>query len=99
MLNTVSFTNSVGGWEDSAKLGNVGKVAILHCHVPMSQSRFGFGKFLSKFIQTFPSNYVHVGMILGPVLRHNARRVPLQMILRCARLANCLSLEKTRRHW
>jgi hypothetical protein len=37
----------------------------------MSQGRFGLGKFLSKFIETFPSNYMHASMILGLVLGHN----------------------------
>jgi hypothetical protein len=37
----------------------------------MSQSRLGLGKLLSKFIETFPSNYMHATMILGPVMGHN----------------------------
>jgi hypothetical protein len=69
------FTNSVGGWEDVAKLGNVGKVAFLHSNVPMSERRFCLGIFLSKFVETFSSNYMHASMILALASAHNTSAV------------------------
>jgi hypothetical protein len=65
------FTNSVGGWEDGAKLGNAGKAAFLHSNVPISKRRFRLGVFFSKFVETFSSNYMHASMILTLASGHN----------------------------
>jgi hypothetical protein len=46
------FTNSVGSWEDGAKLGEV-RAARFHSGVPTGQGRLAIGKFLGEFIQTF----------------------------------------------
>jgi hypothetical protein len=55
------FTNSVGCWEDGAKLGEVREAALFHSGVPTGQGRLGIGKFLGKFIQTLSSDDVLKG--------------------------------------
>ena len=54
---------------------------FLHSHIPMSQGRFGLGKFLSKFIEPFPNTYMHVAMIVGAVLGQNTPALPFQPML------------------
>jgi hypothetical protein len=63
ILKHREFTNSVGGWEDGAKLGEIREATLFHSGVPTDQGRLGTGKFLDEFIQTFSSDDVHKGRL------------------------------------